>query len=257
MILTKWSALKRGILSLLMAGLVAAAISFGASSSGRVEAAPLGAATSLYVSNISSYQASFQWNPSGWGYTQWLDISHWNGSYWQWQNAGPFGGNDSSYTWSGLLANTTYYARVNTGVWTGQWLATDWVRFDTAGSNVNCYGGGPGVYNQQGYGQGYLAPQVIQCPPPQQSAAVQIWTDRGEGARYDVGDNIKVCYSVSMPMYVQIIDKQDNGQHTLLSGYDDGRGDCINAYITPPRGRESITIYGQGGASDTTHFRVR
>jgi hypothetical protein len=240
-----------------VAGLVAFAIGFGASNSSRVEAAPLGAATNVYVSNISAYQASFQWNPSGWGYTQWVDISHWNGSYWQWQNAGPFGGYDSSYTWTNLLPNTTYYVRVNTGIWTGQWLASDWVRFDTTGySGGNCYPGTTGIYNQPGYGQQYVVPQVIQCPPPQ-SYGVQIWTDRGENGRYDVGDPIRVCYSVSMPMYVQIVDMQSNGQHMLLQGYDDGRGDCINAYITPPRGRESITIYGQNGATDTTHFRVR
>jgi len=239
--------LKRGLVSLLMAGLVALAIGFGATTHDRAEAAPLGAATNLSVSNISANQASFTWNPSGWGYTQWVDISHWNGSYWQWQNAGPFGGYDSSYTWSNLLSNTTYYVRVNTGLWNGQWLATDWVRFDTPGNS--CY--------QQGGYQPYVVPNVITCPPPQ-GGGVNIWIDRGENSRYRVGEPIRVCYSVSYPMYVQIIDYMANGTtNTLLSGYDDGRGDCINAQVTPPKGDEHITIYGQGGATDTSHFRVR
>ncbi len=242
--------MKRGISTLFLAGLVAVAIGFAAATSGQVEAAPYGAATNLSVSNVSAYQASFQWSSSGWGYTQWVDISHWNGSYWQWQNAGPLGGGDSFYTWTGLLPNTTYYVRVNTGLWTGQWLASDWVRFDTPG-NGNCYGG----YSQPGgYVQPYVIPQVIPCQP---QSGVQIWTDRGEDARYRINDPIRICYSVSSPMYIQIVDMQGNGQHTLLQGYDDGRGDCIQAQITAPRGPEEITIYGQNGASDTTHFRVR
>jgi hypothetical protein len=82
--------------------------------------------------------------------------------------------------------------------------------------------------------------------------------DRGEYSTYRVGEGITVCYSVSRPMSFRIIDYPSNGsQSTFTSGHDDGRGDCIRGYITPPTGLERLTIYGENGATDTANFYVR
>jgi len=183
-----------------------------------------------------------------------VDLSEYNNGWVPdtYASSGALSPNQSSFLWVSLVPNTTYYVRVNTGVWTGQWLPTDWVRFDTPGYS------GPNCYQPYGsYAQPYVVPNVITCPPPGGGTNVNIWVDKGEGGRYHVGDSIRVCYSVSQPMYVQIIDYMSDGQqNNLRSGYDDGRGGCFLAQVTPPRGREHITIYGQGGSSDTVNFRV-
>ena len=239
--------MKRILISAIVLGVLALAMGLGAESQRRAEAAPLGAAWNLRVSNIGPSQASFQWNASGWGVQQWVDISHWNGFYWQWQNAGPFGTWTSSHTWTGLLSNTTYYVRVNTGLWDGNWLASDWVGFATTQVATPCYGNTLTITP-------YVVPNVINCG----QSWVKIWTDRGEGSSYFINEAIRVCYSVSAPMYIRILDILANGsQQVLLQGNDDGRGDCIPARVTPPTGLERIIIYGANGSSDSTSFYVR
>lgn len=239
--------MKRILMSAVILGVLALALGFGADTERRAEAAPLGAAWNVSVSNVGPNQASFQWNPSGWGVQQWVDISHWNGFYWQWQNAGPFGTWASSYTWSGLLSNTTYYVRVNTGLWDGTWLASDWAGFVTTQVAAPCYGNTLTITP-------YVVPQVINCP----QSWVRIWTNRGDGASYFINEAITVCYSVSAPMYIRIVDILANGsQQTFLQGNDDGRGDCLPAQVTPPSGLERLVIYGASGASDSTYFYVR
>jgi len=58
-------------------------------------------------------------------------------------------------------------------------------------------------------------------------------------------------------MYIRIVDILANGaQQTFISGYDDGRGDCLPGYVTPPPGLERMIITGANGASDSTYFNV-
>jgi hypothetical protein len=95
------------------------------------------------------------------------------------------------------------------------------------------------------------------CIPP----SVNIWVDRGEGGVYYVGDPIRVCYSVSRPIYVKIYDcPPGQSCRVALEGYDDGTGGCINGTITTPTGWETVRIEaienGQVVAQDEAHFFV-
>jgi hypothetical protein len=69
---------------------------------------------------------------------------------------------------------------------------------------------------------------------------LSIYTDR---QFYNVGDPIDVCYKVPGPGQVRIIDQiEEDTPTTFFSGYDDGTGGCIPGTITPPTGRECMTI---------------
>jgi hypothetical protein len=74
-------------------------------------------------------------------------------------------------------------------------------------------------------------------PPP---ADLAIYTDQ---SFYTTGDPIDVCYRVPGPGQVRIIDQiEEDTPTTYFSGYDDGTGGCIPGTITPPAGRECMTI---------------
>ena len=74
--------------------------------------------------------------------------------------------------------------------------------------------------------------------------SVQIWTDRGEGSTYRIGDPMLLCYSVSRPAYVEIWKTTSAGSARLIAGYDDGTGDCLHATVGEPPGIHSYYIYG-------------
>ena len=85
------------------------------------------------------------------------------------------------------------------------------------------------------------------CPLVSNYGFVNITVDRGNGSFYRPGEPIRICYSVSMPGQVQIVDYTPDGlQHTLLSGMDDGRGGCFNAVVSLPYGHERIVIFAFG-----------
>jgi hypothetical protein len=249
--------MKRLLLAFVVAGITALSIGFAFKVTSSAEAAPQGAAWNLNPYGVSCSQASFNWQSSGWGTQQWLDLSHWNGYYWQWEHAGAFPTWGGSHTWNGLLPNTLYYVRVNTGTWWGQWIPSDWVSFQTPSCQQPCgYGGGPNAQlvlcppqNQCGVGtQIVIGPQVINqnC----------VWTDR---ATYGVGQQVVYCYRVSQPMYINIVvTKPDGSQVGVVQGYDDGRGDCIyNLYTGLPLGTRTIYMYGPNGQLlDTAQFTV-
>jgi hypothetical protein len=110
------------------------------------------------------------------------------------------------------------------------------------------------------------------CPP---FPKVDIWVDRGDGSTYYVGDPIRVCYSVNMPMHIEIIDETPDGRTiTLLEGQDDGTGGCFDGIVTEPLGTEVLRIYGpmysapcgpgsfpgchgDAIAMDSTHFVIK
>ncbi|HLF78855.1 MAG TPA: hypothetical protein VJB57_15355 [Dehalococcoidia bacterium] len=252
--------MKRSLLTLVVAGIAALSLGFALKSAPSAEAAPQGAAWNLNPYSVTCNQASFSWQASGWGTQQWLDLSHWNGFYWQWEHAGAFGTWASSHTWHGLKSNTTYYVRVNTGTWWGQWLASDWVSFHTPSCQIPpqpcTYGSGPGS-------QLIICPPKPVCPPVSTQVVPQviaqtgcIWTDR---ANYGVGQQVVYCYRVSQPMYINIVvSKPDGSQVGVVQGYDDGRGDCIyNLYTGLPVGTRTVYMYGPGGQLlDTTQFTV-
>jgi hypothetical protein len=250
--------MKRSILAFLVAGVAALSLGIAFKPVSSAEAAPPGAAWNLRTHNVSCNQASFNWQASGWGTQQWLDLSHWNGYYWQWEHAGAFGTWGSSYTWYGLIPNTTYYIRVNTGTWWGEWIGGDWVRFDTA----SCF--------PQPQPCGYGPNAQIICPPqpncPNATTLVVpnvivgtrgcVWTDR---THYGIGQQVVYCYRVSQPMYINIVvTKPDGIQVGVVQGYDDGRGDCIyNLYTGAPSGVRTVRMYGPNNVLlDTAQFTV-
>ena len=69
---------------------------------------------------------------------------------------------------------------------------------------------------------------------------------------YFVGEWAQICYHVPGPGYVHITDHQYGSVKTLLSGYDDGAGDCFWGQVTPPYGQECLRIqywFPYGGSS--------
>jgi hypothetical protein len=85
---------------------------------------------------------------------------------------------------------------------------------------------------------GAAAPAIAPVLPP--PPALRIWTDR---KTYYLGDSLRVCFRVPAPGNIQIIDLMPDGsRHVLWSWYDDGRGDCMLAYITPPTGTECLLL---------------
>src|SRR5215216_3091356 len=72
-----------------------------------------------------------------------------------------------------------------------------------------------------------------------------------DSSRYAIGDAIRFCYTVPAPGPIAIYDYQPNGVvTTLISGFDDGRGDCLFGTVTPPAGRECMRIryFLEGGS---------
>jgi hypothetical protein len=81
-----------------------------------------------------------------------------------------------------------------------------------------------------------IAPIATTPPPP----SLRIWTDR---KAYYLGDPMQVCFRVPARGNIQIIDLMPDGSRTVLwSWYDDGKGDCMQAYITPPTGTECLLL---------------
>lgn len=72
------------------------------------------------------------------------------------------------------------------------------------------------------------------------TARVTIRTDK---TTYRVGEQAVYCYTVSSPAHIVITDiLADGRQQTILSGNDDGTGDCISGTVTPPYGTEMLRI---------------
>ena len=59
---------------------------------------------------------------------------------------------------------------------------------------------------------------------------------------YFVGEWAQICYHVPGPGYIHITDHQLGSVKTLLSGFDDGNGDCFWGQVTPPYGQECLRI---------------
>ena len=80
-----------------------------------------------------------------------------------------------------------------------------------------------------------------------------IWTN---SSSYAVGQPVQWCYTVPAPGFVAIDDITPDGRTTrLLSGFDDGTGDCLWSTATPPTGHECLRItfeYFDGAITATT-----
>jgi hypothetical protein len=87
---------------------------------------------------------------------------------------------------------------------------------------------------------------------------LRIWTDRRS---YRLDDEIRVCFSVPWEGDIVITDLLPNGRRQILwEWFDDGRGDCVYGYITPPTGRECLRLAWYGARRPyyvTTCFDTR
>ena len=91
-----------------------------------------------------------------------------------------------------------------------------------------------------GQGQTRTCFTVIGNQPPINALAIYINPFQQV---YTVGQAIDVCYRVPAPGPIRIIDQiEEDTPTTFFSGYDDGTGGCIPGTITPPTGRECMTI---------------
>lgn len=91
-----------------------------------------------------------------------------------------------------------------------------------------------------GQGQTQTCFTVIGAYPPINSLAIYINPPQ---AVYTVGQHVDVCYRVPAPGPIRIIDQiNEDTPTTFFSGYDDGTGGCIPGTVTPPTGRECLTI---------------
>lgn len=103
---------------------------------------------------------------------------------------------------------------------------------------------------QNALGGSYLDVRLRAAIP---DVEVQIAVDRGEGGRYRVGDPIRICYSVSMPIFVRFYDCPPGlACREILNGLDDGQGGCVGGFrISPPAGRERLVLRAFANSSST------
>ncbi len=80
----------------------------------------------------------------------------------------------------------------------------------------------------------------------------------GEGETFFAGETVTICYDVSRPMFVDLDLITPTGTIDLVTGPDDGSGDCLPGIIdeSDPPGRWDVVLAGEGGAFDTTFFFV-
>lgn len=91
-----------------------------------------------------------------------------------------------------------------------------------------------------GPGQTQTCFTVLGAQPPISALAIYVNPPQ---QIYTVGQAIDVCYRVSAPGQIRIIDQiEEDTPTTFFSGYDDGTGGCIPGTITPPTGRECLSI---------------
>jgi hypothetical protein len=82
-----------------------------------------------------------------------------------------------------------------------------------------------------------------------QSGPVSITTDKSQ---YQVGEAIRICYRVPGPGRVTITDTQGGTSKVILSGNDDGRGDCVVGRVEPPPGQECFRLDYAGSRGTAT-----
>jgi hypothetical protein len=82
--------------------------------------------------------------------------------------------------------------------------------------------------------------------PGDSSARAMITTDKAD---YRIGEALTFCFTVPGPGPITITDRLANGQqNVLVEWYDDGRGACFMATVTPPGGRECLRLDYAGPA---------
>jgi len=88
-------------------------------------------------------------------------------------------------------------------------------------------------------------------PATENAARTTIWTDRRQ---YRIGDTIRICYTVSQPGYIRIVDTSSDGRSQVLLSGTDGTGGCRTGTISPPAGTERLRIEAiVGGAVVASH----
>jgi hypothetical protein len=90
-----------------------------------------------------------------------------------------------------------------------------------------------------------------------QTASVGVTTDKSQ---YQIGDSIRICYTVGGAGPVTITDiLADGTNQNLFQAVDDGTGYCFNGTVTPPAGTECLridAISNSGSGSNQTCFQV-
>lgn len=85
---------------------------------------------------------------------------------------------------------------------------------------------------------------------PPQNNQLSVYTSVGEGAQVQIGQIIKVCYTVPRPGKFTF-SRITNTWTRNNSYYDDGRGDCFVARIANPAGRHTYRIEMSGEVRET------
>jgi len=212
---------------------------------------------------------NINWTSYGLG-PQWVDLSVFNngfifGTFLGW---GPLSPYTNSLSWDGLLPNTQHFLRVNALTPYG-WTASQTVTIFTQ----SC-GGCPQIL---------ISPPIASpCPPPPPPpppltcatggpyAAPAIIISPGISACvtankpvYFIGEQLTVCYTVSQPMWVNIVGTRPNGStYAVVTGYDDGTGGCVSpGPVGFPFGTRTLTMYGgvysASQVLDTAQFTVQ
>lgn len=244
------------------------------------------------------------WTSYGFG-PQFVDLSLSNNGFifGTFVGLGPLSPYQNSFIWEGVLAGLQHYIRINTGTQFG-WQPSQTYTFITP----NC------AYYPPPPGQCGTYPYYIPCPitppPPQQCVGTPnfnnyqpgncapvgacqmatiaispappagcVWTTKGEGSSYVVGEPVTYCYWVNMPMWVHIVATLPGGGQVEVLPWiqDNGQGGCAT-YGSPnpandpfynqfliamagfPQGQRIAYLYGgvvsPGALMDTTTFTV-
>jgi hypothetical protein len=254
--------------------------------------------------NDGRVRLRISWTTYGFG-AQFFDLSLQNNGFifGTFVGLGPLPSNQNSFVWEGISPGLQHYIRVNTSTQFG-WAPSQTYTFFSP--NCQYYPPQPnpgqcgtypyyfpcnpqpnptpvgcsGTPTYSTYVPGNCAPAgacqqatiaIFPAPP-----AGCVWTQKGEGSSYAIGEPVVYCYYVNQPMWVHIVATLPGGGQIEVLPWiqDNGQGGCAtyggandpfgNAFLirtaAQPSGGRTGYLYGgvvsPGGLLDTTTFTV-
>ena len=190
--------------------------------------------------------------------SQWVNISH-NNNGWIWGTyvlEGPLPSGMNSFTpYYAINDNAPLYIMITT-------VTADGFKHysNMLVTTLNaCQNQPPVSCNDNDWRPGCAPPSWVNCGITTFSTNnLQgcVWVTEGENAEYDEGDRVVICYWVNRSTPIRVETEGPTGIVVNLTGFDDGRGDCIIG-TAGQDGERTTRLYGSNNVLlDTTHWEV-